>query len=393
MKAKRIFAMLLACTLSFGALAACDSEESYTAKNDKYVIGVSGPLTGDASVYGLAVQNGAQLAVDEINANGGLNGVKFQLVVKDDQRDPDLVEDIYTALHTGGMQVSLGCVTTGPALKFKELAAKDQVFFLTPSATGDEVVSESNGYQMCFADGNQGQVAAAFVNDYMAGQTIGVLYKSDENYSKGIYEQFKANLDESVTVVETSFTDVTATNFSAQIEQLKDCKFIFMPIYYAPASVFMTQAKDILDPKAVYYGCDGFDGLDRLDNFDLNTIPQKVTMLSHFNSKATIGKSAEFIAKYTEKYGRETVNQFSASAYDCVYAIYGAMKAAVEAGKKIPVDITASELCKILKEQFDGGYVYTNGITGDAISWDESGFVNKSAIQYAIKECTTPETE
>lgn len=393
MKAKRLLAMLLSCTLCFGALAACDSEESYTAKNDKYVIGLSGPLTGDASVYGLAVQNGAQLAVDEINANGGLNGVKFKLVVKDDQRDPTLVADIYNALHTGGMQVSLGCVTTGPALKFKELAAKDNMFFLTPSATGDAVVSEPNGYQMCFADGNQGQVAAAFVNANLAGQTIGVLYKSDENYSKGIYEQFKSNLDQSITVVETSFTDVTATNFSAQIEQLKDCNFIFMPIYYAPASVFMTQAKDILDPKAVYYGCDGFDGLDRLDNFDLNTIPQKVTMLSHFNSKATIGKSAEFIAKYTEKYGRETVNQFSASAYDCVYAIYGAMKAAVDAGKKIPVTITAPELCKILKQQFDGDYVFTKGITGESISWDETGFVNKSATEYVIKECTTPETE
>lgn len=393
MKAKRFLAMLLTCALCFGGLAACDSEESYTAKNDKYVIGLSGPLTGDASVYGLAVKNGAQLAVDEINAAGGLNGVKFKLEVRDDRRDPAMMSGVYNSLRTAGMQVSLGCVTTGPALKFKELAAEDKIFFLTPSATGDEVVSESNGYQMCFADGHQGEVAAEFVNKNLAGQTIGVLYKSDENYSKGIYEQFLNYLDETITVVETSFTDVSATNFADQIEQLKDCKFIFMPIYYTPASVFMTQAKDILHPEAVYYGCDGFDGIDRLDQFDLNTIPQKVTMLSHFNSKATIGSSAEFIAKYTEKYGRETVNQFSASAYDCVYAIYGAMKAAVDAGKKIPVDITAPELCKILKEQFDGDYVFTKGITGESISWDESGFVNKSATQYVIKECTTPETE
>jgi len=213
-----------------------------------------------------------------------------------------------------------------------------------------------------------------------------VFYKSDDPYSNGIYEQFKANLDASVAVVETSFSAANETDFSVQIDTLKDCKFIFMPIYYTPASLFMQQAKDILAADAVYYGCDGFDGIDNIDGFDITAIPQSVTMLSHFNSKATDGAAKEYIDKYVAKFGAsEPLNQFGASAYDCVYALYGAMKAAVDAGTEIPVTISASDLCEILKGQFTGGYSMENAVTGDKISWETNGFVNKSAIQYVIK--------
>ena len=148
----------------------------------------------------------------------------------------------------------------------------------------------------------------------------------------------------------------------------------------------MTQAKDILSPSAVYYGCDGFDGIDSKEGFDINAIPQKVTMLSHFNSKATEGAAKEFIDKYVAKFGADTLNQFGASAYDCIYALYGAMKKAMDAGKKIDVTISASDLCEILKAEFQGGYTVTNAVTGESISWDATGYVNKTAIQYVIKE-------
>lgn len=385
MKRNKIVAVLLCLAMGLGMLAGC-AGDSYTADNTEFVIGVSGPLTGDEAIYGQAVKNAAELAVEEINAAGGLNGVKFKLVVTDDMNDPTKVSTNYSSMLEGGMQISLGTVTTSPGLEFKNLSADDNVFFLTPSASGDAIPSGPNGYQMCFADGNQGKVAAAFVNENLAGTTIGVFYKSDEAYSKGVYDQFKANLDPSIEVVETSFTDANATDFSAQINTLKDCSFIFMPIYYSPASLFMTQAKDLLSPTAVYYGCDGFDGIDSIPGFDISQIPQAVTMLSHFNSKAEDGPAKTFIDKYVDKYGRDTLNQFGASAYDCVYAIYGAMKKAVDEGTEIPVTISASDLCDILKAQFDGGYTMTDAVTGASICWDEQGYVNKSAIQYVIKE-------
>ena len=385
MKTAKIVALALCVAMCLGLFAGCGGS-NYTAENTEFIIGVSGPLTGGAAIYGTAVANAAQIAVDEINAAGGLNGVKFKLVAMDDKHDATLVSGNYSAMLEQGMQVSLGTVTTAPGMEFKNLAKDDNVFFLTPSATGDKIPEFDNGYQMCFADGNQGKVAAEFVNANFAGQTIGVFYKSDEDYSKGIFTQFMANKDASVTVVETSFTDAGATDFSTQIETLKNYQFIFMPTYYQPATLFMTQAKDILKADTVYYGCDGFDGIDGQDGFDITTIPQEITMLSHFNSKATDGKAKEFIDKYVAAYGAETLNQFGASAYDCVYAIYGAMKAAVDAGEKIDVTISASDLCEILKAQFSGGYTLTNAATGDEIKWESTGYVNKAAIQYIIKE-------
>jgi len=387
MKITKILSLALAGALSVSMLAGCGgSTNSYTANNTEYVIGVSGPLTGGAGMYGTAVANSAQLAVDEINAAGGLNGVMFKLVAVDDVNDATKVSTNYSSMYEGGMQVSLGTVTTQPGLEFANLSADDNVFFLTPSASGDAIPKNPNGYQMCFADGNQGKVAAEFVNENYKGKTIGAFYKSDEAYSKGIYDQFKANLDSSITVVDTTFTDANATDFSTQIDTLKTCNFIFMPTYYTPASLFMTQAKDILTPDTVYYGCDGFDGIDNIEGFDITTIPQEITMLSHFNSKATDGVAKEFIDKYSEKYGSDTLNQFGASAYDCVYAIYGAMKKAIDEGKEIPVTISASDLCDILKEQFTNGYTLENAVTGEKITWEANGYVNKGAIKYIIKE-------
>ena len=389
MKIVKVLAVALAVICCLGAFVGCNKETNYAANNTEIVIGVTGPLTGGAAVYGVAVQNAAQMAVDEINAAGGLNGMKFKLVVLDDEHKADKVPGLYAELYEGGMQVSLGTVTTAPALEFKALSAEDNVFFMTASASGDAVPENANGYQMCFADGNQGKVSGEFVKTNFAGQTIGVFYKSDDPYSKGIYDQFVSTVGNTVSMKVTSFDDSNKTNFGTQIDQLKDCKFIFMPTYSDAASLFMSQGKDTIAADAVYYGCDGFDGIENTDGFDINAIPQKVTMLSHFNSKAESGKAKEFSEKYAAKYGVETLNQFGASAYDCVYAIVGAMKAAIDAGKEIDVTISASDLCEILKEQFQGGYSFTGGVTGvegSAITWDANGYVNKAAVQYVIKD-------
>lgn len=385
MKFTKILSLALATVLCLGLFVGCGSV-NYAENNTEYVIGVSGPLTGAAALYGNAVANAAQMAVDEINAAGGLNGVMFKLVATDDMHDPTKISTNYSSMYEGGMQASLGTVTTAPCLEYKNLSADDNVFFLTPSASGDAVPEFANGYQMCFADGNQGKVAAEYVNANFSGQTIGVFYKTDDPYSSGIFTQFKANIDSSVSIVETTFTEANTTDFSAQIDTLKDCGFIFMPTYATPASLFMTQAKDIVKADAIYYGCDGFDGIENIEGFEINAIPQEVTMLSHFNSKATEGPAKEFIDKYVAAFGTETLNQFGASAYDCVYAIYNAMKKAIDEGKDIPVTISASDLCDILKEQFNGGFTLTGAVTGESISWESNGYVNKGAIKYVIKE-------
>ena len=376
----KVVAVLACLCMVAGAFVGCNSEK----KSDEIVIGLSGPLTGGAAVYGIAVKNAAQMAVDEINAEAEANGgLKLKLIALDDQHDATKVETNYASMMDQGMQVSLGCVTTNPCLEFASFAKEDNVFFLTPSASANDVVKNANAYQMCFADGNQGSVAANYVNT-LGLDTIGIFYKSDDNYSKGIYDQFKATLDKSITTVESAFTG-EASDFTQQIENLKDCSFIFMPIYYTPASNFMVQAKGKIADDATYYGCDGFDGLASAEGFDITTIPQKITMLSHFDSKATTGKAGDFAKKYTEKYGADTLNQFGASAYDCIYALYAAMNKAIAEGETIDANTSASDLCEILKKQFNNGFTFENGATGASISWESTGFVKKAAEPVSLK--------
>ncbi|MBE6538866.1 MAG: amino acid ABC transporter substrate-binding protein [Ruminococcaceae bacterium] len=395
---KKIASLVLALVMiaSCAMLASCGGAKNPAENNTAYKIGLTGPLTGAASIYGIAVKNAAQLAVDEINVAGGLDGVMFELVMHDDKHDPAQVANLYADLYEKGMQVSLGTVTTKPGLEFTGLSVDDNVFFLTPSATGDDIPKNDNGFQMCFADSNQGTAAALFFNENYMGKKVGIFVKADDEYSTGINKNFKENLDASFEVVEASFTG-DASTFDSQIQTLKDCEIVFMPIYYTPASQFMTQANSVENSISVYYGCDGFDGIDGIEGFDINTVPQEVSYLSHFNSNATEGAAAEFIAKYNDKYDeeKEPLNQFGASAYDCVYAIYEAMKTAKSAGKEIPANISASDLCEMLKDVFTSDSFEFRGITGktegnekSVISWNADGTVQKEAIKYIVKENT-----
>ncbi len=397
----RVLALVLTIVLSLGMIgmfASC-GEKNYAANNTTIKIGASGPLTGGAAMYGIAVKNSAQLAVDEINAKGGFNGIQFELVMLDDKHDANNISTNYASLYEGGMQVSLGTVTTKPGLEFKGYANADNVFFLTPSATGDLIPEYANGYQMCFADSDQGTASAVVFNNDYAGKKVGIFFKADDDYSVGIKDNFVKALDASFgTPVMASFTDSTASSFTQQVSELKDCDVIFMPIYYDPAALFMKQGNGIIKADAIYYGCDGLDGIDAIKGFDIKSITQGVSYLSHFNSNTTEGAAKTYIDAYKAKYGNDApLNQFGAAAYDCVYAIYEAMKAS---GADIKANISASDLCDILKGEFDTDFVF-RGITGapeadgkSTITWTDkdgnatNGHVNKTPVSYTVKEVT-----
>ncbi len=386
----KVLAVCMCLCMLVASLVACGNKN-----DDVIVIGLTGPLTGGASIYGIAVRNAAQIAVDEINEAGGLNGINFKLDMRNDEHNADNVANLYAGLIEDGMQVSLGTVTTKPGLEFKNLSKDDNVFFLTPSATGDAVPEFENGYQMCFADSNQGTAAAKYFNENYVGKKVGIFFKADDEYSKGINDNFKAALADSfkADLKEASFTGEAST-FDSQIQTLKDCEIVFMPIYYTPASQFMTQANNVDNSIATYYGCDGFDGIDAIEGFDINTIPQEISMLSHFNSTATDGPAADFIKKYNDRYdeAKEPLNQFGAAAYDCVYAIYEALKVAVANGEEVDGKTSASDMCEILKKVFNSDTFEFRGITGKCegnekshISWSADGTVVKEAIKYIVK--------
>ena len=398
---KKIMSFTVAAALTVGAvfsLASCKKNDSETIK-----IGLSAPLTGGAAQYGIAVRNSAQLAIDEINAitmNDGELGLKFELLAYNDEHKKENVTTTYSSMYEKGMHMSLGTVTTAPGLEFKEMSNDDNVFVLTPSATGDAIVEDyDNAYQMCFSDNNQGTASAKFFNDNYQGNKIGVFYKSDDEYSTGIYEKFMAALDDSF-----KNAGVTAAAFSGdglvfdtQIDTLKGCDVIFLPIYSEPAAAFMKSGVGKIANSAVYYGCDGLDGIEAkfgtMDEF--MAIPQEVSFLSHFNSSATSGPAYDFVQKYNAKYDedKEPVNQFGAAAYDCVYAIYDALKFAKSSGEEFDYNTSASDYCEILKAVFNNSDFVFHGVTGKCdgnnksnISWTSDGFVNKEAVKYVVKE-------
>ena len=403
---KRILALALAVVMAVSvfSFASCSSDNLDVPKfsDETIKIGLTGPLTGGAAVYGTAVRNSARLAVSEINAAGGLKvgdkNILFSLEMYDDKHDATQVANLYSKLKSKGMQVSLGTVTTKPGLEFAKLSKDDNLFFITPSATGDAIPANSNGFQMCFADSNQGIGAALYFNEAFVGKTVGVFYKSDDEYSKGIYDNFKKYLNPIFNLdANTATFQGEDAIFSSQIEILKDCDVVFMPIYYTPASQFMTQANSVQNSISVYYGCDGFDGINAIEGFDISTVKQEVSYLTHFTTNATEGPAKTFVDKYNETFNtkKEPVNQFGASAYDCVYAIYEALKIAVANGKVVDGSTSASDMCNILTEVFTSPSFVFRGITGktvgnekSVIAWNQDGTVNKLATKEVVKEKT-----
>ncbi len=395
--------LLVAAVLTLSVCAMClygCGSKNYAEKNTAYFIGASGPLTGSAATYGIAVKNGASLAVKEINAKGG---DQFKFDIQDDKASTASVGTNFANLYESGMQVALGAVTSGSCLEFKTYASDKGVFCLCPSATADDVTkNNTNMFQMCFSDSNQGAVTVEWMKsttesgekNVATSTRIGILYCSNDAYSTGIYNTFTAAAkDAGYTISATaSFTNDAEgnppTDFSSQVGILKDCQFIFMPIYYTPAATFMDAAqKSTMSSDAIFFGCDGFDGIDTMEGFDINTIKQEVSMLSHFNAKSDSAKSKAFVEAYQKEYD-STPNQFAASAYDCVYAIAKAIATAKQNGKDVPLSISAKDMSAILRETLTSADFSFDGVTGNPIRWNEDGTVNKTAQKFEIKAKT-----
>ena len=363
----KVFAMALAMVMLVCCFASCGGDKT---GNDTYFIGATGPLTGDAADYGIAVNNGAKIAIDEINAAGGLNGVLFTYEMKDDKATAPDAQTGYNALIDDGMQISIGSVTSGSCEAFATEAVKDNLFFITPSASAANVIeNRPNAFRVCFGDPDQGILAA---QDLAANfETIGAIYDTSDPYSAGIYEAFEAEMANLGKTYEVrTFDKDNNKDFSAQVEALKDCDVLFLPFYYTEAGlVAKTCAAKGCD--AVLYGCDGLDGIaGQIDD----TVTNSIKYITPFDVNATDEKTANFVAKYREVYGIDP-SQFAADGYDAIYVIYEAMKAAgVD-----DVNISASDLCdKVVAAITAEDFVYA-GTTG-TMTWDVSGAATKVPV-------------
>ena len=369
---KKVLAIVLAALMVAAMFAGCgEKTDPNTIK-----IGMTGPLTGGAAVYGTAVEAGMKIAVEEINAKGGLQ-IAFNS--QDDEHDAEKALNAYNSLKDWGMQFFAGAVTTSPCLSIAPSTVEDQMFMMTPSGSSDKIPNTGdNIFQMCFTDPNQGANAAQLVADKNMATNIGIIYNNSDDYSKGLMQGFKdraAELNLNI-VCETSFTEDNKTDLTTQVTECKDagCDFVFLPFYAQEAAQVLTYAAKI-GYEPTFFGCDGMDGILTVEGFD-PTLAEGLALMTPFNPDAPENKA--FVEKYQAAMNGVVPNQFAADGYDVIYAIYNACVAA-----GIDGTTSAADACAKLKEYF-ATYEFS-GLTGSGMTWDAAGMISKIPAAVVIE--------
>ncbi len=373
------------------SLVACGGSSASTSTGGSatgtaaFKLGGTGPTTGDAAIYGQAVENGAKLAVEAVNAAGK---VALEFNFQDDQADGEKASTAYNTLVDWGMQVSIGATTSGAGQALSPLFVQDDIFAITPSGSSTAVIYQNtetntdpygNVFQMCFTDPNQGIASADYISaNKDLGTKVAIIYRNDDNYSSGITDKFKEEAEKvNLDVVYTGGFANGTTDFSVYVTAAKDAgaDVVFLPIYYQPASQILAEAnKQGYTP--TFFGCDGMDGILTMEGFD-TTLAEGLYMLTPFAADATDDATVDFVTKYKDAYG-ETPNQFAADAYDAVMAIAQALEKAGVSATDAQADITAA-----LKTQFTS--MTFDGLTGTNVTWNENGEVSKAPKAIVIQ--------
>ena len=384
---KRFIALAIAVVMVAACFAACgktdaDSNNTGSSKDEKeFLIGGIGPLTGAAAVYGTAVKNGAQLAIDEINAAGGVNGMKLAMNFQDDEHNAEKAINAYNVLKDAGAKLLMGTVTSAPCIAVAELTAQDNMFQITPSGSAVDCVAEPNAFRICFSDPDQGAASAQYIADHNVASKVAVIYDSSDVYSTGIYGTFKTMAAEKnlEIVSEQSFTSSNNTDFSVAIDAIKNsgAELVFLPIYYQQAALILTQAKQA-GFSGKFFGCDGLDGVIKQLGDDA-AVAEGVMLLTPFAADAKDEKTQKFTAAYQATFNGETPIQFAADAYDAIYAI----KAALEKAEITDPSIDVSDLCDKLEAVMTE--ITVDGVTGE-MTWNENGEPTKPAKAMVIKD-------
>lgn len=372
-KLKRVLSLSLVFAMLMMSVMACGKKDDAAGGSDSDVfkIGSIGPTTGAAAVYGAAVKNGAELAVKEINADGGINGKQIEYKFEDDVNDAEKAVNAYNTLKDWGMQMLMGTVTSTPCIAVQAEASNDNMFLLTPSGTAVQCIDGTNAFRLCFSDPAQGTKSAEFIGEHEIGKKIAVIYDSSDAYSKGIYENFtkEAKSQGLEVVAAEAFTEDNNKDFKVQLQKAKDADadVLFLPIYYTEASLILKQAADMEFSPAIF-GCDGLDGLLTLEGFD-KSLAEGVMLLTPFAANAEDEATQNFVTAFKDANDGQVPIQFAADAYDAIYAI----KLAAEDSEITP-DMSASDICDKLAVSMTK--IDLPGLTGET-KWEKDGEPNK----------------
>lgn len=346
------------------------ASESTASSGDTVKIGTIAPKTGSLASFGIAATNGANLAVKEINAAGGIDGKQIEVINTDDQSDPTECLNAFNSLVSEGVGLIVGSVTSGCTSAITGAANEEGIVMITPSATADSITTADDYvFRACYADSFQGAIAAAYAKQ--SGYTsVGVVYCAADTYSKGLYDSFSAACEKygvSVDAVESTasmdvqdYTNQFASMVKAGVE------FVYCPYYYDVIGPYLVTQARAAGYDGIIMGADGYDGsLDyTVDGADLNAF-NKVYWTNHFDSADTSEVVQNFVKSYEAEYN-ETPICFAALAYDCVYMY----KDAIERAGSIEPAAVRDALA-------DTSAVYTC-VTG-TFSLDETGTPSKGA--------------
>ncbi len=326
------------------------------------------PLSGNVAVYGVEAKNGVQMAVEEINAAGGIDGKLLELVAEDDEGNPEKTINAYKKLTTKDRaKIIIGSLTSGCTQAFTSLAQAQKVLVVAPAATMASITDAGNFiFRVCFIDPFQGQVGAKFASADLGAKRAAVLYDVGNDYSVGLFENFKAGFEAAGgQVVAAESYNTGDKDFNAQLTKIKSANpdVVYLPDYYATVALIAKQLR-AQGIKAPIVGADGWGGItENAGDEVLNGFYS-----DHYAADSTDAKVIDFVSKYKAKFNA-TPTAFAALGYDAMYVIKDAI---VAAGSAYPVKVRAAV------EKTKGSYVTGN------LTFDEKRNPTKSAVMLEI---------
>ena len=347
---KKLVTTLLGASL---LLAACGGEKAAekpaAAEAETIKIGALGPLTGSVAIYGISATNGLKLAVDEINANGGILGKQIELNLLDEKGDSTEAVNAYNKLVDWGMVALIGDITSKPSVAVAEVAAQDGIPMITPTGTQLNITEAgSNIFRVCFTDPYQGEVLAKFTKDKLGAKTVAIISNNSSDYSDGVANAFAKEAEaQGIQVVAREGYSDGDKDFKAQLTKIaqQNPDVLFVPDYYEQDGLIAIQAREV-GIKSVIVGPDGWDGVVKTVDPSSYAAIEDVFFANHYSTKDSSEKVQNFIKNYKEKYNDEP-SAFSALSYDAAYIL----KAAIEKAGSTDKEAVAKAIKEI---EFDG---------------------------------------
>ena len=381
---KKFLSIALILVLVIGCFAACGSKtsgepstesaapSSEAATGETIKIGIIGCHTGEYAQYGLGVKNGATLYIDQLNANGGINGKQVEIVAYDNKADNQEAINAFNRAVEDGITGLIGDVLTGNTIAVVGEAYPINMPMITASATAAAVTYDSetdtvysNVFRTCFIDPFQGEKMAKYASEKLGAKTAAVIYETGNDYAVGVKDAFIATCAEAgIEVVDEEGYATGDVDFKSQLTTIasKNPDVVFCPNYYEDDGLIITQAREV-GVTATFMGADGMSGVS---GFASAADLEGTVYCSGYAPGSTDAVKA-FEAAYTEKYGTETLNMFAATAYDAAMVLCNALQVAEDAGLAAGTDEYKQAVIDAIRDKSgDLECITSNGYSFDA---------------------------